>query len=327
KMEISRENFRAIFYDYKCNLTPKQCIDRLHLAFGDEAPSNRTVYNWFAEFHRGRTFLCDEFREGRPSTSVVATNVVHKMIERDRHMTYREIQTSLGIDVKTIHTILHDHLSVRKLCSRWISHNLTEAQKQARVKWSKEMLKKFNRDRSNLIYNIVTGDETWIYSYKPESKQQSTVWVFQNEPKFVHSATKQMIACFFSYTGHVTLKDRRTVNIHYYTTICLPEVINKLRRTNRNRRIILHHDNVDFLSSKNVELMTHCPYSPDLSPNDFFLFPNIKKKMRGESLEAAVETFRTLISEVTASEKKCFENWFEHMQKYIDLKGEYFKKQ
>ena len=61
--------------------------------------------------------------------------------------------------------------------------------------------------------------------------------------------------------------------------------------------------NVDFLSSNNVELMTHCPYSSDLSPNDFFLFPNIKNKMCGErfeSLEAAVETFRTLISEVTA---------------------------
>ena len=87
---------------------------------------------------------------------------------------------------------------------------------------------------------------------------------------------------------------------------------------------------VDFLSSKNVELMTHCPYASDLS-NDFFLFPNIKKKMHGErfeSPEAAVETFRTLISEVTASEwKKCFENWFERMQKYIDLKGEYFEKQ
>jgi len=66
-MEISRENFRTmIFYDYKCNLTPKQCIDRLHLAFGDEAPSNRTVYNWFAEFQRGCTFLSNEFREGRP---------------------------------------------------------------------------------------------------------------------------------------------------------------------------------------------------------------------------------------------------------------------
>ena len=60
--------------------------------------------NWFAEFQRGRTFLGDEFREGRPSTSVVATNVdaVREMIERDRHITYREIQASLGIDMKAI---------------------------------------------------------------------------------------------------------------------------------------------------------------------------------------------------------------------------------
>ncbi|KAG5319812.1 SETMR methyltransferase, partial [Pseudoatta argentina] len=146
-MEISRKNFRTItFYDYKCNLTPKSTMHRLHLAFGDKALSNRTVYNWFAEFQR--TFLCDEFREGRPSTSVVATNVdtVREMIERDRHMTYREIQASLGIDMKAIHMILHDHLSVRKLYSRWIPHNLTETQKQARVTWSKEMLKKFNRE-------------------------------------------------------------------------------------------------------------------------------------------------------------------------------------
>lgn len=122
--------------------------------------------------------------------------------------------------MKAIHTILHDHLNVRKLCSRWISHNLTEAQKQTRVKWCKEMLKKFNRGRSNLVYKIVTGDETWIYSYEPESKQQSTVWVFQSEPKPTkivrsHSAAKQMIACFFGstrYEATVALEDRRNVN-------------------------------------------------------------------------------------------------------------------
>ena len=90
-----------IFYDYKRNLTTKQCIDRLHLSFGDKVPSNRTVYNWFAEFQSECTFLSDEFREGRPSTSVVATNVdaVREIIERD-HITYREIQASLGIDMK-----------------------------------------------------------------------------------------------------------------------------------------------------------------------------------------------------------------------------------
>lgn len=29
-----------VCHDYKCSLTPKQCIYRHHLAFGDEEPSN-----------------------------------------------------------------------------------------------------------------------------------------------------------------------------------------------------------------------------------------------------------------------------------------------
>ena len=66
------------------NLTPKQCSDRLHLILGIKHHL-RIVYNWFTELQRGRTFLSDEFREGRLSTSVVAINVdaVREMIERD----------------------------------------------------------------------------------------------------------------------------------------------------------------------------------------------------------------------------------------------------
>ena len=189
-MEISRENFLSMIF-YKCNLTPKQCIDRLHLAFGDEAPSNRTVYNWFAELQRGRIFLNDEFRL---STSVVATNVgaVSEMIERDRHITYREIQASLGIDMKAIYTILYDHLSVRKLCSRWIPHNLTEAQKQVRVKWSKEMLKKFNRGRSNLVYTSLLGTKYGSIRMSPKVNNNPLFGYFKmngNQQKlFVHAA-------------------------------------------------------------------------------------------------------------------------------------------
>ena len=32
-----------------------------------------------------------------------------------------------------------------------------------------------------------------------------------------------------------------------------------------------------FLSTQNLDLMSHPPYSPDLIPNDFFLFPYVKK--------------------------------------------------
>ena len=77
----------------------------------------------------------------------------------------------------------------------------------------------------------------------------------RNQPKlFVHAMLTSKWLLVSSVIPDmwriVTLEDQRTVNTDWYTTICLPEVINELRRTNRNRRIILHHDNT-FLSRHN----------------------------------------------------------------------------
>lgn len=73
-------------------------------------------------------------------------------------------------------------------------------------------------------------------------------------------------------------------------------------------------------SAKNVEVMT--PHSPDLSLCDLFLFPNNNTKMGGERFLSpeAVERFRSLFSEISASKwTKCFANWFECMQKCNDI--------
>jgi len=61
------------------------------------------------------------------------------------------------------------------------------------------------------------------------------------------------------------------------------------------------------------------------------LFPNVKNKLRGQrfsSAEEAVDAFKNHVLEVSQAEwKKCFDKWFERMQKCIDHKGEYFEKQ
>lgn len=36
--------------------------------------------------------------------------------------------------------------------------------------WSKKILKQIDRGSAKFVYNIVTGNETWIYSYKLETK-------------------------------------------------------------------------------------------------------------------------------------------------------------
>ena len=77
--------------------------------------------------------------------------------------------------------------------------------------------------------------------------------------------------------------------------------------------------------------MSHPPYSPDLAPNDFFLFPYVENKMRGQRFstsEKAVDAFRVHVLETPQSEwEKCFDNCFKGMQRCIDLNGEYIEKQ
>ncbi|GFT88113.1 uncharacterized protein NPIL_181411 [Nephila pilipes] len=234
-MELNREHFRAIiFHNFRRGLSRQECFDELNSLYSDKAPSYSTVKNWYNEFNRGRCSIQDESRAGRPKSVVVPEkiNAVRELIKQDRHVTYREIEASLDISMTSINKILHEHLSVKKICSRWIPHNLTNAQKKARVDWCKEMLEKYIQGTSKAVYNIYTGDESWIYAYEPETKQQSTVWVFQDEAKPTkvvrgRSTSKQMIACFFGINGHVAtvaLEQRRTVNSEWYTTICLPEM-------------------------------------------------------------------------------------------------------
>ncbi|GFT41022.1 putative mariner transposase [Nephila pilipes] len=240
-MELNREHFRAIiFHNFRRGLSRQECFDELNSLYSDKAPSYSTVKNWYNEFNRGRCSIQDESRAGRPKSVVVPEkiNAVRELIKQDRHVTYREIEASLDISMTSINKILHEHLSVKKICSRWIPHNLTNSQKKARVDWCKEMLEKYIQGTSKAVYNIYTGDESWIYAYEPETKQQSTVWVFQDEAKPTkvvrgRSTSKQMIACFFGINGHVAivaLEQRRTVNSEWYTTICLPEVIGEIRK-------------------------------------------------------------------------------------------------
>jgi hypothetical protein len=50
---------------------------------------------------------------------------------------------------------------------------LSDDQKAHRVSVCREF-KQQARDDRNFISNITTGDETWVYGYDPETKQQSS---------------------------------------------------------------------------------------------------------------------------------------------------------
>ena len=181
------------------------------------------------------------------------------------------------------------------------------------------MLQKYDCVALKHVYDIVTGDESRIYENEAQNKQQSTVWVFTDEPNpikvaFARSTSKQMIACLFFRKNWTT---RTTQNSHFWVVYnhlfasCLSR-----RKSSRWWWITLHHDNASshasaqttaFLSARNIDLIIHPPYSPDLAPNSFFLFLYGKNKMRGQSERPQSDW------------KKCFDNWFKRIPKCIDL--------
>ena len=133
-MELNSEYFRAIiFYNFRHGLTQQQCIDELNSMFGDEAPSRTSVCWWYYEFNRGRSSLQDEFSEGRPKSDVVpeTSDAVHQLNLQYRHVSYREIEKTLDISGTSIHSTLHEPLIDKQICSRWIPHNMSIAQRNA----------------------------------------------------------------------------------------------------------------------------------------------------------------------------------------------------
>ena len=56
-----------------------------------------------------------------------------------------------------------------------------------------------------------------------------------------------------------------------------------------------------------VEL-SHPPYSPDLAPSDFYLFPNLKKSLRGRRF-ANDEALKDAVQQFFETQDKIFFNW------------------
>jgi hypothetical protein len=62
---------------------------------------------------------------------------------------------------------------MRHIAVKFVPRLLTSDQKQLRINVCLELWEKANEDPT-FISRIIAGDESWIYGYNPETKQQSS---------------------------------------------------------------------------------------------------------------------------------------------------------
>ncbi|PNF31107.1 hypothetical protein B7P43_G15767 [Cryptotermes secundus] len=84
-----------------------------------------------------------------------------------------------------------------------------------------------------------------------------------------------------------------------------------------------------FLTSNNMVIVPHPPYSPDLAPSDFFLFPRMKRSLKGKRFrdvdEVKENTLKALNSIQPQEFQHCFEQWQKRWDKCINAHGQYFE--
>ena len=136
--------------------------------------------------------------------------------------------------------------------------------------------------------------------------------------------------------------NNQTVNGPYYVSV-LKNLIDAVRRKRPyllQRGCSILHDNAPchtsnvaqgFLQRNNIEQLTHSPYSPDMAPCDFWLFPNLKIALKGKRFQTIDQLDHASGDVLRDLEKNgllhVFEKWCERMEKCVAHGGGYVEKE
>lgn len=280
------------------SIAPIEIHRQLCQVYGPNIMSKQMVRRWCRQFSEGRQSVHDEERSGRPSLiNDDRVELVRQCIMENRRFTITELSSHFPqISRSLLHEIVTKHLLFKKVCARWVPKNLTPEHKMQRLGAALTFLQRYHDDGDEFLDRIVTGDETWISHFTPETKQQSMHWRHSGSPvrtKFKQTLSVRKVMCtvFWDRKGILLidfLPRGETVNADRYC-----ETLRKLRRAIQNKRrgmltagVVLLHDNARphtarrtaaVLTEFGWELFDHPPYSPDLAPSDFHVFLHLKK--------------------------------------------------
>ncbi len=271
-----------------------------------------------------------------------------ELVQEDRRITIHQLMYQSGFSYGSVQRILKKDLGMSQIAAKFVPKMLTDIEKNLREMVSRDWLQRVEQE-PGVMDRIITGDESWVWCFEPESKRDSTQWIQRGvdlRPKKFHksrSTKKVMIAAFFDHEGivHLDYLDGQKVTSEVYIGILmrLRDSIRQKRRlkwTNHdwillddNTSVHTSDDTTEFRRQVKMSRGSHPPYSPDLAPCDFFLFPLLKSKLRGQhfadlnTLKAAIEdVFNNIPTEMF---EQCFRNLRHRWRCCVDASGNYFE--
>jgi len=161
-----------------------ETFEMLKQAFGDSCMSRSRTFEWFGSFKNGRTSTANDDRSGRPSMATTASKVeqVRAADNQDPRRNIHDLCAEVGIGYGSCQRIIKEQLNMHGIAVKFVPRVLTHDQKDSRVAICQE-LKETAINDPTLLLNIITGDESIVYAYEPETKLQSSQWKSPGSPR------------------------------------------------------------------------------------------------------------------------------------------------
>jgi hypothetical protein len=191
-----------------------------------------------------------------------------------------------------LHLHLHQSIGVRSFHLHWVLHLLTHDLRENRKEYAKTMFFFLHAAERDSWYHLVTGDESWFFL----NILSCRIWTLSRDDMITRPRHDvQRIKCIFTMIWNSSsfyivdrLSNNSKMNNDYFITsipIPLEQAIFPRGRAPHQKRLVVHLDNcsiytnrtsTDWLEEHGIRRMPHSPYSPDLAPSDFYLFPAVK---------------------------------------------------
>jgi len=135
--------------------------------------SRARVFQWHKRFSEGRENMKNDDLPGCPRTAVTDDNIekVQDVIRKGPRLGVRAVAEEVSLDRESVRRILMEELNMRKVCAKLVS----DEQKERRKKLCLEILQRIENE-PDLLNSIITCEETWVFTYDPETKRQSMQW-------------------------------------------------------------------------------------------------------------------------------------------------------
>ena len=170
-MEVHMEQSCMTEFLHVEKIAPIDIYQYLLNIYGYQRVDVSTVRWWVVHFSSGNSNMNEKPHSRKPYRAVTPQTEGHlnQLIHANWWIT-RELCMELNIGFSALEMMV-TKLGYYRVCTIWVPQMLTQKQKEHCMPVCQELLNQYEAEGGSFLVGIITGNETWCYYYKPESKQ------------------------------------------------------------------------------------------------------------------------------------------------------------